>query len=79
MKGLNKVRTVLLSAAVVYHIASTAFSLLSIFTHVDLDFEIVFCFIFGAVLCILGFIYPIIHKAEMMIKKMDEEEDKKSK
>ena len=76
MEKVYTVRIWLFIATIVCIIASGVYSLISIFKHLDLDFEIVSSFVFGVVCFILGVIYPVIYKAELMIEKMDEEDKK---
>ena len=76
MKELEKTRSLLLIGSIVNYIAAGIFTLISIHNQWVLDFAIVFCFVFGLVSFILGVIYPVIYKAEMMIKKMEEKDNK---
>ena len=79
MKKMNKTRTWLMIAAIIAAVESVVFSVLGIRDHMNFNLEIVFSYSIGVVLFILGIIYPVIYKAELMIKKMEEEEDKKNK
>ncbi|MDE5603999.1 MAG: hypothetical protein K2I73_00265, partial [Eubacterium sp.] len=58
---------------------SVVFSVLGIRDHMNFNLEIVFSYSIGVVLFVISMLYPIIYKAELMIKKMEEEEDKKNK
>ncbi|MDE6413238.1 MAG: hypothetical protein K2K42_05025 [Eubacterium sp.] len=79
MKKMNKTRTWLMIAAIIAAVESVVFAVLGIRDHMNFNLEIVFSYSIGVVLFILGIIYPVIYKAELIIKKMEEEEDKKNK
>lgn len=78
-KKLNQIRMFLLIVSSISYIGATIISILGSRDHINFNLEITFCFVFALVLFILSIIYPVIYKAELMIKKMEEEEDKKNK
>ena len=79
IKEMFKIRMWFLGVSIIGFIYSVIASVLGARWHINLNLEIVFCFIFGMVFLILTIIYPIIYKAELMIEKMEDEEDKKDK
>lgn len=79
MKKLAEIRICLCSASIVVSICFVIITLIDVYNHIGLELESFLSFILGIVLFVLGMIYPLIYKAELMIKKMDEEEDKKNK
>ncbi|MDE5670785.1 MAG: hypothetical protein K2I14_04910 [Eubacterium sp.] len=79
MKKLSEIRIWLFGASIVVSICYAIITLIDVQNHIDLELESFCCFIFGVVLLVLAFTYPLIHKAELMIAKMEDEEDKKDK